>query len=54
MENNIAAALHQNDMDLYDFGKIRKAKGYPISDYQNSLEMAFILDLEAALLIQNI
>lgn len=54
MENNIAVALHQEAMDLYDFGKIGKAKGGSEAAYLESIKKAFILDLEAALLIQNV
>jgi len=54
MENNIAVALHQEAMDLYDFGKIKKAKGGTEAAYLQNVQKAFILDLEAALLIQNI
>ena len=54
MENNIAVALHQEAMDLYDFGKIKKAKGGSEEAYLQDMKKAFILDLEAALLIQNV
>ena len=52
MENSIAVQLHQKAMDLYDFGKIFKAKGYPEYYYEGNLELAFLLDKEAALRIQ--
>ena len=52
MENSIAVQLHQKAMDLYDFSKIFKAKGYPDYYYEGNLELAFLLDKEAALRIQ--
>ena len=54
MENNIAIALHQEAMDLYDFGKIKKAKGGSEAAYLQDMQKAFILDFQAALLIQNV
>lgn len=51
MKNNIATKLHQIAMDLYDFGKIYKAKGIP-EIYDINLSLALQLDEEAAVLIQ--
>lgn len=51
--NNTAREFHQKAMDLYDFGKIFKAKGYPENYYEGNLSMAYILDKEAALKIQS-
>jgi len=50
--NNIARQYHQVAMDLYDFGKIYKAKGQP-KYYQGNLELAFLLDKEAAIRVQS-
>ena len=50
--NNIARQYQQVAMDLYDFGKIYKAKGQP-KYYQGNLELAFLLDKEAAIKIQS-
>ena len=38
--NNTARQYHQVAMDLYDFGKIYKAKGQP-KYFQGNLELAF-------------
>lgn len=50
--NNIARQYHQVAMDLYDFGKIYKAKGQP-KYYKGNLELAFLLDKEAAIKVQS-
>lgn len=50
--NNIARQYHQVAMDLYDFGKIYKAKGQP-KYYQGNLELAYLLDKEAAVKVQS-
>jgi len=51
MKDNIAVKLHQIAMDLYDFGKIFRAKG--VSDiYDVNLSLALKLDEEAAILVQ--
>jgi len=51
MKNNLAVKLHQIAMDLYDFGRIFKAKGTP-DIYDINLDLALKLDEEAATLIQ--
>jgi len=51
MKNNLAVKLHQIAMDLYDFGRIFKAKGTP-DIYDINLDLALKLDKEAATLIQ--
>ena len=49
--DNIAQRFHQTAMDLYDLGRIYKAKGQP-QFYEGNLELAFVLDKEAALRVQ--
>jgi len=49
--NSIARTYHQVAMDLYDFGKIYKAKGQP-QYFKGNLELAFLLDKEAAHRVQ--
>jgi len=51
--NKTARDFHQQAMDLYDFGKIFKAKGYPDYYYEGNLSMAYNLDKEAAIRIQS-
>jgi len=52
METHIAVALHQTAMDLYDLGKIEKAKGGSEAAYLQNIQMAFLLDFQAAMQIQ--
>ena len=50
--NSIARKYHQVAMDLYDFGKIYKAKGNP-KYYQGNLQLAYLLDKQAAISVQS-
>jgi len=51
--NDTARDFHQKAMDLYDFGKIFKAKGYPDYYYESNLSMAYAMDKEAAIRVQS-
>lgn len=50
--SSTARDLHQKAMDLYDFGRIYRAKGYSDHYYTSNLALAYMLDREAALKIQ--